>query len=210
MSQEAAVCIAQLDMEEQDQLAAEHPQIRGRETVCIVAGPQPAVTLVAQLLEAWERAGRNQRDLLETLSERMSAGLSEPGLVQIHRVAEARAEYLGSQPMLSSAQVAGLGGSQAKNKGALANRWKRTGKIFAVSSGGADQFPAFQFGPDGRPLPSVAKVIKLFKGEHPWNLALWWNAGSGWLAGRTPREVLPSDPEAVVEAARRTMEPLEV
>lgn len=210
MNQDSAVCIARLDAEEQNELEADHPEIRGREAVCVVAGPKPAVTRIAGLLEAWEQAGRNRRELLDTLTANMSAGLSPAGLVQVHRVAEARAEYLGSQPMLSSAQVAALGGSEANNKGALANRWKTKGKIFAVPKGGADLFPAFQFGPDGRPLPAVATVIELFKDEHSWNLALWWNAGSGWLAGRTPREVLPSDPDAVIEAAKRTMEPLEV
>jgi hypothetical protein len=41
-----------------------------------------------------------------------------------------------------------------------------------------------------------------------WELALWFLASNGWLDGGRPVDLLKSDPEGVVEAARREAEGL--
>jgi hypothetical protein len=53
-------------------------------------------------------------------------------------------------------------------------------------------------------------VLRHFAGESDWGLALWWTSPSGWLGGRRPLDVLDAEPQAVVEAARRSAEPIEV
>ncbi len=36
-----------------------------------------------------------------------------------------------------------------------------------------------------------------------WQTALWFTSRNGWLGAKRPVDVLKSDPEALVEAARR-------
>ena len=85
--------------------------------------------------------------------------------------------------------------------------WRREEKIFAVIQEGTMHVPTFQFDDDGRPLPAIAALIQMFRSieSSDWGLALWFIAGSGWLGGRRPVDVLKDDPEAVVEAARREL-----
>jgi len=98
--------------------------------------------------------------------------------------------------------VAELAGSQAKNRAALANRWKQEGRIFSVQYQGATLFPGFQFDAAGRPRPVIADVIgALGHRGSEWELALWFVAETGWLGGRRPIDLLDSDPEAVRRAA---------
>lgn len=66
-------------------------------------------------------------------------------------------------------------------------------KIFALALGWIDGFPAFQLGDDGRPWPVVDEVIRLFEGEEPPVLALWFEVDSGSLSRRAPEERLATD-----------------
>jgi hypothetical protein len=136
--------------------------------------------------------------------------ISADRLQQLRTQAAARHAWLQSVELLTSAMVGDLGGSSARNPSALASRWKAEGRIFAVPSGRTDLFPAFQFDTFGQPRPVVAAVLGHLGRESDWARALWWTAPSGWLGGRRPIDVLDQDPEAVVEAARRAAEPLEI
>jgi hypothetical protein len=74
----------------------------------------------------------------------------------------------------------------------------------------ADRYPSFQLGEDGKPRSIIKEILLLFEGESGWTIALWFAAPSGWLGDETPAKYLEIDPEAVLEAARRSSEPLEV
>ena len=90
------------------------------------------------------------------------------------------------------------------NRAALANRWRREGRIFAVIYDGRITFPGFQFGADGRPLPIVAEVLRVFGADSSaWQTALWFAGANGWLDGARPVDLLASEPARVAEAARR-------
>jgi hypothetical protein len=87
------------------------------------------------------------------------------------------------------------------------NQWKQEKRIFSVVHHGASRFPAFQFGPEGEPLPVIAHVLStLGKESKGWELALWFISSNGWLDGRRPVDFLRSEPEEVVEAAEREAE----
>ena len=58
---------------------------------------------------------------------------------------------------------------------------ERTDLIRLPGSDGA-QLPAFQFGPDGQPIPVVAAINRLLRvAEDPWGVADWWLGGNAWL-----------------------------
>lgn len=180
------------------------------ERVFRVSGPSEAVERIARIVHQLVERESETEDLISVMLEH-AEGLTpdEEHLGQVRRQAEARASFLRDVPLLSSTEVGELLGSTARNKAAMANRYKHEGKIFAVSYGGADHYPAFQF-QEGESLPVLARIISQFRGESSWQLAMWFASPSGWLDGRCPMDVVAEEPEAVLEAARRAVEPLSV
>lgn len=82
----------------------------------------------------------------------------------------------------------------------------QTGKSVLHRHGGRELYQAFQFGPDGRPLPIVGEFLAILardKDLTDWDHALWFAGGSGWLDGKAPIELLQSDPEGVKRAAEQ-------
>lgn len=204
-----SIAVAELSQAEQRKLSKSHPEIGDGESALVISAPRSVLSAIEQVAEqvAWERA-QSQRVIEALMDDDTLRVLNQPRVLQLHRQAELRADFLRRFETLTSAQIAALGGSSARNASALANRWKKEGKIFAVSVGRADRFPAFQFGDDGKPLAVVAEVIDAFEGESEWTVALWLAAPSGWLNGLAPLDVLRTDPAGVAEAARRSAEPL--
>jgi hypothetical protein len=205
----SSIAVAELSPSEQRQLSKAHPEISRGESALVISAPRSVLSAIEQVAEriSWERA-QSERILEALVDDDAAHVLNQPRVLQLHRQAELRADFLRRFETLTSAGVAALGGSSARNSSALANRWKKEGKIFAVGVGRADRFPAFQFGDDGKPLPVVAEVIEAFDGESGWTVALWLAAPSGWLNGLAPVDVLRTDPAGVAEAARRSAEPL--
>lgn len=206
-----AIAVAMLTEREQRQLVARHPELREGESAVVISAPRALLPAIEQLAErlAWEST-RQERLLDALLQDVDSRVLGEARVVQLQRQARAREEFLAAVDTLTSAEIAEINGSRARNVSALANRWKAGGRIFSVGAGRVDRFPAFQFGDDGRPLPVVADVIRAFAGHGEWAIALWFTAPSGWLGGRTPASVLRTDPASVLDAARNAVEPLDV
>ncbi|MDY7092423.1 MAG: antitoxin Xre/MbcA/ParS toxin-binding domain-containing protein [Acidobacteriota bacterium] len=151
--------------------------------------------------------GRAGPAVLDRLIEALTPDLQVPSLTalaQARRSAVARVELAQEFGLFSSAQVADLAGSTAKNRAALANRWKQEGRVFTVPHRGQQLWPGFQFDTDGQPLTVIEDVLGIFEGSgvSPWAMALWFTGPSGWLDGRRPVDLLESEAEAVVEAAR--------
>lgn len=120
--------------------------------------------------------------------------------------ARLRAEYLQETRYFTAAQVRAASGLAPRNHSEPASRWKREGRLFAVRRAGKDLYPAFQF-EDGVPRPVIRKILAaLPKDMSGWQIALWFASGNGWLDGNEPQKSL-SDPNSVVEAARRLAEP---
>ena len=125
-----------------------------------------------------------------------------PAVWHARRNAEARLALASQFGLLSSAEIAERAGSQAKS-------WKQEGQIFSVSCRGEDSFPGYQFDGKGKPLPVIARVLAVVGSKwRGWELALWFVSSTGWLNGRSPVELLHSEPDEVVQAAEREMEDL--
>ncbi len=88
-----------------------------------------------------------------------------PAVLQARRNAEAREELISELGLLSSSEIASRAGSKAKNKAALANRWRQEARIFSVPHQGASYYPAFQFDEEGQPLEVVAGVDPVHRAE---------------------------------------------
>ena len=112
-----------------------------------------------------------------------------------------------SNPSWTSAQVAAESTSTARNRAAMASRWLREKKIFAIRYEGQQCFPRFQF-QDGVPSPVIAQVIKIFP-EHAtgWDLAYFFATPNPNIGGRKPIELLKSNPARVVSLAEAFAHP---
>ncbi|HEV2853631.1 MAG TPA: hypothetical protein VHC97_12585 [Thermoanaerobaculia bacterium] len=89
----------------------------------------------------------------------------------------------------------------------------KRGRLLALDgSGGRKLYPGFQFGPDGRPYPEVAQVIRVFAGvvETPYTIASWFVSPQDLLNGETPAAWMRArrEPEILLEAARRSADKL--
>jgi hypothetical protein len=148
-----------------------------------------------------EARTRKLEQLVEVLSGEtaLSPARVEQALLHSRR----RNEFLEQFETLTSAQVADLSGSTAKNQAAQASRWKAQGKVFSLTHAGQELYPAFQFTAEGLPRPVVAAVLKA-NPARGWQLVRWFVANNGWLPGAArPVDLLDTQPDAVVEAARQ-------
>ncbi len=122
--------------------------------------------------------------------------------------ARLRADYLQETRMLTGSEIRAGSGLNPKNASEPASRWKREGRIFAVRHGGRDLYPAFQFS-GGQPRRVIKDILaQLPASLTPWQIAMWFASGNGWLDGATPEERLEA-PGEVVEAALHLATPAE-
>jgi len=121
---------------------------------------------------------------------------------QVRLKAEARETFFAEVPVRSSGEVAQLLGSSP-------DHLVRDAKLFAVSREKEMLFPSFQF-VGNRVHSAIAEVLRAFKNESSWTVALWFNSPSGWLGGQRPLALFGDEPERVVDAARKTASPIEI
>ena len=103
---------------------------------------------------------------------------------------------------LSARDVGMHANPDSRNIHAFASRLLKQRRVFAIERLGRQEFPQYAFDALGQPLPAVAEVIQILDGYTPLRLASWFESASAILDGKRPRELLASDPQAVVRAAR--------
>ncbi|MCH7935934.1 MAG: hypothetical protein IH994_02430 [Proteobacteria bacterium] len=114
--------------------------------------------------------------------------------------AELRADFFGRETCFNSTDIHEISHQGGKNKSMPASRWKKDGRIFAVSFHGQDFFPKFQFR-EGDPHPAMKKVLSALPKEMtPWQTAFWFTSENGWLNGSRPCDAI-DDTDAVCRAA---------
>jgi hypothetical protein len=75
------------------------------------------------------------------------------------------------------------------------------GQSFAIERAGQTLYPQYIFDELWNPRPVVATILKVFDGYSPFRIAAWFESTNGMLNSQRPREIIASNPEAVVEAA---------
>lgn len=107
--------------------------------------------------------------------------------------------------LLTSAEAGRRLGSRSTAPRNLAVATRRNGALLAIMRRHQMLFPGFQFGEDGRPLP-VIRVLRDLADETEWSesgVVQWLCAPTTYLGGLRPVDVLASDPDRVVDTARR-------
>ena len=186
-----------------DPSALEHPPAESE-----IVEEGRLILAFAQLIDSYARQRRDTERLIQAMLPE-GPPPPPPAVLQARRNAEAREELISELGLLSSSDVASRAGSKAKNKAALANRWRQEGRIFSVPHQGGTYYPAFQFDEEGQPYKAVEGVVRSVGMKlTDWGLALWFTGRYGSLGDRRPVDLLATEPDRVVEAAKRKAAPL--
>jgi len=172
-----------------------------------------SLPLLDRLLTEKIAAARQRR--MEEMVDFMAARMLAPSAAETEmaqRLARRHARVLNEFGSFTAEQLADANGSQASNRAALADNWRKRRQVFAVphpdrSARERDVYPGFQF-ENGKPIKAVQEVLEVFGGRKAsWKLALWFTSNNGALPDSArPVDLLISDPQAVVRAARRDAE----
>ena len=177
----------------------DHHRVRGgmHRSAVLKASQEQVASIIAEALE-------QNRDAMQRVMEALLEPLVIPARQSVEQArlnVEARKEFVTEFKTLKSAEVGRLVNSNASNTASLANRWKKEGKVFAINWSGADRYPEFEFGSDGKPRPAISEVLAVLEVDG-WQAALWFASPNGWLAGDArPVDLLEEYPDAVVKAA---------
>src|SRR3990167_5863436 len=174
------------------------PSHAGQAFVLEVADEAASRTLLASL------------PLLDRLLAEKVAAVRERRMAEMVDFMAAR--LLNEFGFFTAEQLADANGSQASNRAALADNWRKRRQVFAVphpdkAARERDVYPAFQF-ENGKPIKAVQDVLEAFGSrKSPWKLALWFASNNCGLPGSArPVDLLASDQQAVVETAQRDAE----
>lgn len=129
-------------------------------------------------------------------------------LKEAEMLARARKAVLEGGDWLTAAELARMAGLSERNPSAQPNKWKRQRQIFAIHHNGVDYFPGYGLDPEAgyRPRKSLKSVLEVFGDEKDgWGLAFWFLSANSLLGGRRPQDVLVTDPERVIAAAKDEM-----
>jgi len=157
--------------------------------------------LLSALDERFAQAREDQvRRIVDFLTEGVE--VSQAAMIEGKMRADAIRHLIEEGSWLNAGQIAELGGYSRSNPAEPANRWKREGRIFAVSFKGQDLYAAYLFDGTMQPRPVIAEVLKLFKHKtDTWKIAAWFASVNGWLKGQRPQDRL-DEPALVLAAAR--------
>jgi hypothetical protein len=131
--------------------------------------------------------------------------ISDTALAQARMMVDAKSTILEGGDFLPAAEIASLAGYSAKNPSAQPNKWKKDGAIFAIQHKGNDYFPMYALDAEEnyRPYKALAEVLRIFgETKTGWGVAFWFAGLNSFLDDRRPQDLLESEPDLVIAAAR--------
>lgn len=181
--------------------------------------------LLNHTLQEHQKLILQQQDQLSLMTRQitelkeMILGLAKPTLSDVKPVAERPRGndpvaisklVLNSCKWLSASTVSSRAGLRNKNPFSTPNKWKKNRLIFAINYQGQDHYPEFALGMDGKPLSIMKDILAVFNGHKvPLAIALWFVSINSWLDGVAPKDVIGTQPEDVLEAAKMEVAPIE-
>ncbi len=130
---------------------------------------------------------------------------------QARMLIKANTAILHSGDFLPATEVAQVAGFSASNLSVQPSKWKRNREIFAIQHGREDYLPLYGLNPeDHRPRKEMTEILKIFgDAKDGWSLAFWFAALNSFLDDERPQDVLATDPERVIAAAKDEMAELQ-
>mgnify|MGYP000541728853 CR=1 FL=1 len=119
-------------------------------------------------------------------------------------LARAKKAVLEDSEWLTASELAELAQLSTRNPSAQPNKWKKSGKIFAIHHAGVDYFPGYALDPATgyRPMKAMAQILSVLSShKDSWSTAIWFASQNSFLGGLRPLDVLDSQPDHVLAAA---------
>jgi len=160
---------------------------------------------IADLLQEKIDARRSQKwkALVEALTPDVQ--LSPTKIIEAKMMGEARTAILEGGDFVTASDIAKAAHFSVKNPSSQPNRWKRKRQIFAITNKGTDLYPVYALDKESglRPLSVVAEILRIFENKkNGWETAFWFASLNSYLKNRKPKNLLISDPENVLRAAK--------
>jgi hypothetical protein len=69
---------------------------------------------------------------------------------------------------------------------------------------GIDYYPIYALSPEDsyKPYAEMSDILEVLREKTPWGLAFWFESSNGYLGGRAPRDLMKSDRQAILAAAK--------
>lgn len=172
------------------------------------AAAENVFALVAEFLP--QLIETRQEETLKKLIEALLPSVmpSAAARAQAQMLVAARSSILQSGDFITPREVSKLAGYSETNPSVYPNKWKRSGKIFAIQSEGKDYFPFYALDPNNKyqPREEVADVLRIFgDSKDSWGIALWFASLNSFLDDERPQDTLAIDPSRVAAAAEDEM-----
>lgn len=163
------------------------------------------ITEVASFADEFAKVRRAKK--LKSLVELLTPDIDSPRalFMEANMIARAQRGVLEGACWLTAAQVSKLAGFSASNPSVQPNKWKSKRLIFAIQIKGVDYFPQYALNPQDnyRPLSIVREILEVFKGSKDgWGTAYWFASLNGRLDDRAPQDVLLTEPQSILRAAK--------
>jgi hypothetical protein len=173
--------------------------------VRLIVGGREFVLSVAKNGEQLEASeGVDLRAIADELELSQRLEVSPASLARLRRKnQELLLRLLSEWGVFSDYEVALRLGWQEGNPARFVTRLTRQKAIVGVRPNSLRVFPRFQFDPDGEPLPVIATVLDLLPPR--WtnrDRVMWFGSPNGWLTNRRPADLINTDAEGVVYAAK--------
>jgi len=149
-----------------------------------------------------KRSAQKWDALVEALTP--DVRLSSTKIAEAEMLSAAREAMLKSSDFITASGIAEAANYSTKNPSSQPNRWKRSGRIFAITHKGVDYYPRYALNPQDayRPFPIVADILSIFAGKKDgWGDAFWFGSLNSYLKNRKPKDLFLSDPKGVLKAA---------
>ncbi|GAB7003691.1 hypothetical protein JCM18899A_11620 [Nocardioides sp. AN3] len=171
-----------------------------------------AVELLAQKRQmASELTTSLRTQILAALTWVSEPAISPGDVTATQGVATLRARLL-ETPYETFESLAARRGSTPNATRTAIKRARDAGRVFSVQHGGRALMPAFQFEASGDVRTASQAVVATLRGVglDGWQLWEWLASPTGWLDSDVPADLLDSEPEVVLAAARQYAEELAV
>jgi len=120
-------------------------------------------------------------------------------------LADAQQKILNSSQWLTADQLYTFAVSTGQNLCTTPNEWLSKGMIFSISNEETELFPLYALNPNAGYVlaKELVNIIEVFRERKDgWGMAYWFGSANGFLGGRRPQDLLQTDPEAVLAAAK--------
>ena len=116
-------------------------------------------------------------------------------------LADAQQKVLNSTQWLTADQLSIFTVSTGQNPCTTPNEWLSKRVIFSIRNEETELFPLYALNP--KASYELANIIEVFRERKDgWGMAYWFGSANGFLDGRRPQDLLHTDPEAVLAAAK--------